>query len=108
MRVGSSREFIPQSRSASLPRGTRFWRPRDGPIWASIGARRADIHAALLAERDDVLRSIFANPTVMHSSERGKQYVAIERLNVTTRSTRLLYQRRSPGIPGCVRTERVR
>jgi hypothetical protein len=34
-----------------------------GPIWSPINTRRADVHAALVDERDDALREIFANPT---------------------------------------------
>lgn len=34
-----------------------------GPIWSPIDARRADINAALLDEKNDGLRAIFANPT---------------------------------------------
>lgn len=33
-----------------------------GPVWAPIDARRADIHAAMLAETDNDLRNIFSDP----------------------------------------------
>jgi hypothetical protein len=36
---------------------------RHGRIWDNIDRHRASVHAALLAETDDDLRNIFANPT---------------------------------------------